>query len=180
MPDTAPMNSKTVSAAHCQDGMAALFCAGNRGDRSAYARFLHEVVSVMRGIIAAHGGNIPDAVQEEILQETLLAIHHKRHTWCERAPIKPWLCAVACYSMTESFRLRDRHVSLGPEDFAELQLSPDDHAAVVAAFGSMARVGAVQWIADSIAALRAGLRRRTGPAIASRTEQSGRSRQPRR
>lgn len=159
MPDTAQMNLKTISAAHRQDRLTALFCAGNRGDRSAYARFLHEVASVMRGIIAAHGGTMPDAVQHEILQETLLAIHHKRHTWCERTSIKPWLCALACYRITASFRHRDRHVSLGPEDFCELQLSSQDHAAIVAAFGDRAGIDPRQWIATGMTVLRNSLRR---------------------
>lgn len=38
------------------------------------------------------------------MQDVLLAIHMKRHTWRSEAPLKPWLYAVARYKVADAFR----------------------------------------------------------------------------
>lgn len=78
----------------------------NRGDTRAYAHFLTEVTPVIRTIARARsaGGGAEDV--EDIVQEVLLALHAKRHTWQEDAPVTPWIYAIARYKAIDARRKR--------------------------------------------------------------------------
>ena len=54
------------------------------------------------------------------MQETLLAIHQKRHTWREDMAVRPWLYAIVRYKVVDAFRARGRRVQVPIEDFAEV------------------------------------------------------------
>jgi len=77
----------------------------NRGDGAAYAAFLTEVLPVLRKVVAARGLGLREEV-EDIVQEVLLAIHAKRHTWRETKPVSPWLYAIARYKTADAGRRR--------------------------------------------------------------------------
>lgn len=111
---------------------AALLRAANGGDGAAYARFLREVTPVLRGIVRARGRGVPSDQHEDIVQETLLAIHRKRHTWDPGRPLRPWLYAIARHKVTDAFRARGSRVDLDIADFAEVlaaEPGPDPTAA---------------------------------------------------
>lgn len=111
---------------------AALLRAANGGDGHAYARFLREIASVLRGIVRGRGGSIPPDLQEDVVQEVLLAIHVKRHTWSEDRPLRPWLWAIARHKVADAFRARGSRVHLYIADFAEVlaaEPGPDPTAA---------------------------------------------------
>lgn len=110
---------------------SALLRAANAGDGRAYARFLHAVTPVLRGIVRARGRALAPADHEDILQEVLLAIHAKRHTWDAAAPVLPWLYAIARHKVVDAFRRRGAAVHLPIEDLAEL-LSADPGADTLA------------------------------------------------
>lgn len=100
--------------------------AANRGDDRAYARFLRAVAPVLRRIVRARGAGLGEAAEEDIVQEVLLAVHVKRHTWRETDPIQPWLYAIARYKVVDAYRKRGRRVNLPIEDFAEQLPAPED------------------------------------------------------
>lgn len=104
---------------------AALLMAANAGDGRGYARFLHAVTPILRGVIRARGRSLGPDLQEDILQEVLLAIHAKRHTWDPGAPVAPWLYAIARYKVVDAFRRRGAAVHLPIEDFAEGLAGPE-------------------------------------------------------
>ena len=110
---------------------SALMRAALAGDGQAYARFLRAVTPVLRGIVRARARSPSPDLNEDILQEVLLAIHAKRHTWDSTAPILPWLYAVTRHKVIDAFRRRSRAVELPVEDFAEVLMaeSPDATAA---------------------------------------------------
>lgn len=99
---------------------ATLFQAANAGDPAAYERFLREVAPVLRGIVRARGRLIPAHSHEDIVQEVLLAIHAKRHTWDPTRPVRPWLFAIARHKVADAFRARGARVELDIADFAEI------------------------------------------------------------
>jgi DNA-directed RNA polymerase specialized sigma24 family protein len=72
-----------------------LAAAANSGDGRAYARFLRAVTPVLRGVVRAKGAALGEAGFEDVLQEVLLGVHLKRHTWQRDAPLRPWLYAIA-------------------------------------------------------------------------------------
>jgi RNA polymerase sigma factor (sigma-70 family) len=98
--------------------------AANRGDEAAYARFLREAAPVIRGIVRARGAGLGEAGGEDVVQEVLMAVHAKRHTWREGEPVQPWLYAIARYKVVDAFRRRGRRVSVPIEDFAEVLPAP--------------------------------------------------------
>lgn len=90
----------------------------NRGEAKAYAQFLTEVTPAIRTIVMGRSGR--DAGSEDIVQEVLLAVHAKRHTWRETDPVAPWLYAIARYKTADAFRRLRRGGSQVPiEDLAE-------------------------------------------------------------
>jgi RNA polymerase sigma factor (sigma-70 family) len=97
-----------------------LLRAANRGDERAYREFLRSVAPIVRGVARARAGGLGPDVCEDIVQETLLAIHRKRHTWREDLPVRPWLYAIVRFKVIDAFRGRGRRVELPIEDFAEV------------------------------------------------------------
>ena len=84
-----------------------------RGDNVAYGQFLSDIAPVIRSIVRARTGGAEDA--EDIVQEVLLAVHAKRHTWRDGEPLTPWLYAIARYKAADAGRRRGRqgtHVAL--------------------------------------------------------------------
>ena len=99
---------------------ADLLRAANAGDRRAYAAFLRAIAPPLRGLVFARGRSLGSEACEDIVQETLLAIHLKRATWREDAPVRPWLWAIARHKVADGFRARGARVHLPIEDFADL------------------------------------------------------------
>ena len=102
------------------DAWGQLLRAANAGDARAYAQFLRTVSPVLRGVVRARGAGLGEAACEDVVQEVLLAIHLKRHTWQPEAPVRPWLYAITRYKVVDAFRARGRKVDLPIEDFAEV------------------------------------------------------------
>lgn len=93
--------------------------AANRGDSVAYRQLLEAITPVLRTVVRARGTALGPEAREDVLQEVLLAIHTKRHTWHEDAPLRPWLYAIARHKVVDAFRARGRRVELSIDDFAE-------------------------------------------------------------
>lgn len=102
---------------------AAWMIAANRGDRTAYGRFLTEVAPVLRNLIAARGGR-QMGNGEDILQETLIAIHEKRHTWREGEPVAPWIYAIARYKTADAWRRRARRSTVQLDEESDRVADP--------------------------------------------------------
>jgi RNA polymerase sigma-70 factor (ECF subfamily) len=91
------------------------------GDNAAYHRLLGAVTPVLRAAARrglARAGQPVDQ-SEDIVQDILLAVHLKRHTWDANAPFAPWLFAIARNKLIDSLRRRGRRVFVNIDDFAE-------------------------------------------------------------
>ena len=91
------------------------------GDAAAYHRLLRAVTPVLRAAARrglARAGQPVDQ-SEDIVQEILLAVHLKRHTWDVSAPFAPWLFAIARNKLIDALRRRGRRVFVNIDDFAE-------------------------------------------------------------
>ncbi|MEO6185187.1 MAG: sigma-70 family RNA polymerase sigma factor, partial [Steroidobacteraceae bacterium] len=62
---------------------------------------------------------------EDVVQETLLAIHLKRHTWRTAEPIGPWVGAIARNKLIDVLRRRGRRAELPMDDELEATLAAD-------------------------------------------------------
>jgi RNA polymerase sigma-70 factor (ECF subfamily) len=95
--------------------------SANAGDEVAYLRLLQAVAPVLRATarrgLARAGAPIDQS--EDIVQDILLAVHLKRHTWDPSAPFAPWLFAIARNKLIDALRKRGRRVFVDIDDFAE-------------------------------------------------------------
>jgi RNA polymerase sigma factor (sigma-70 family) len=105
---------------------SALLGAARRGDERAYARFLAEAAPVIRGIVRARGSGLGEAAWEDVVQEVLLAVHAKRHTWREAEPLEPWLYAIVRYKVIDAQRRRRRGTDVPIEEHVDELVAPPE------------------------------------------------------
>lgn len=107
-----------------------LLVRGLAGDGAAYHAFLRDLGAHLRAFVRKRLVRHPDDV-EDIVQESLLAVHNRRHTYDAGQPLTPWLHAIARYKLVDQLR-RNGEASLGSDaldDAAELLHAIDDRAA---------------------------------------------------
>ena len=91
--------------------LSGLFRAAIAGNERAYADFLRRTAALVRGFIRrkiVQGGVDP----EDVVQETLLAIHVKRHTWRQDLAVLPWVYAIARFKLIDAFRRGDEKTAV--------------------------------------------------------------------
>jgi RNA polymerase sigma-70 factor (ECF subfamily) len=104
-----------------EEEWADLMRRGNAGDRGAYHQLLRAVTPVLRAVARrglARAGQPVDQ-SEDIVQDILLAVHLKRHTWDPDALLSPWLFAIARNKLVDALRRRGWRVFVNIDDFAE-------------------------------------------------------------
>jgi RNA polymerase sigma-70 factor (ECF subfamily) len=104
-----------------EDEWTGLMRSAIAGDGAAYHRLLRSVTPVLRATarrgLARAGQPVDQA--EDIVQDILLAVHLKRHTWDADAPFAPWLFAIARNKLIDALRRRGRRVFVDVDDLAE-------------------------------------------------------------
>lgn len=111
-----------------EQAWASLMLRALAGDQPAYRQLLGELAPVLRATtrrrLAAMG--LPPEECEDVVQETLLAIHLKRHTWRTADPFGPWLFTVARNKLIDHLRRRGRRIEIPIEDFAEVLAAAEE------------------------------------------------------
>lgn len=102
-----------------ETALATLLRQALAGDEAAYGQFLQRVSRMVRALARRKLGDGAGIEPEDIVQETLLAIHAKRHTWRSDGPVMPWFYAIARYKIVDAYRRRGRAVELDISDFAD-------------------------------------------------------------
>src|SRR5688500_5333111 len=82
-----------------------LLIRGLSGDASAYHEFLKAVSVQLRLFLRKRLANLPNEV-EDVVQESLLAIHNQRHTYDADQPVTAWVHAIAKYKLVDLLRRR--------------------------------------------------------------------------
>lgn len=80
-----------------------LLVQGLGGDTVAYHRFLQDLSSHLRAYFRKRLSQRPDDV-EDLVQETLLAVHNQRHTYRSDQPLTAWVHGIARYKFIDSLR----------------------------------------------------------------------------
>src|SRR5580704_9718977 len=103
------------------DPWSRMMKAAIAGDEGAYRRLLEEIARSVRAMARAAfaRARVGDADIEDAVQETLLAIHLKRHTWDPGQPLAPWVYAIARHKVVDALRRRGRRRAEPLEDFQE-------------------------------------------------------------
>jgi RNA polymerase sigma-70 factor (ECF subfamily) len=121
-----------------EDEWTGLMRSAISGDDAAYHRLLKAVTPVLRAAARrglARAGQPVDQ-SEDIVQDILLAVHLKRHTWDVSAPFAPWLFAIARNKLIDALRRRGRRIFVNIDDFAEVL--PGQAATETASAGEVA------------------------------------------
>ncbi len=112
-----------------EDRLRALLVRGQAGDALAYHAFLKELSAYLRAFLRRRLGGLPDDV-EDLVQETLLAVHNQRHTYDATLPLTPWVHAIQRYKLADLLRRREGREALhDPLDEESELFSATDSAA---------------------------------------------------
>jgi RNA polymerase sigma-70 factor (ECF subfamily) len=107
-----------------------LLLQGLAGNGTAYHAFLKELTAHLRAFLRKRLGNLPDEV-EDLVQETLLAVHNQRHTYDPGQPLTAWVHAIAKYKLVDLLRRRANRENLNDplDEEAEVFSTVDSAAA---------------------------------------------------
>jgi RNA polymerase sigma-70 factor (ECF subfamily) len=105
--------------------LKALMLRGLEGDAPAYRQCLALLGVRLRAYFTRRMSGAPGDV-EDLVQETLLAVHIKRATWDTAQPFTAWAHAVARYKLIDHWRRRKIRQTLPLEDHAEF-LAAEEH-----------------------------------------------------
>ncbi|WP_343057035.1 sigma-70 family RNA polymerase sigma factor [Chthonobacter rhizosphaerae] len=96
------------------------------GDERAYRAFLERVAGHVRALARWKLRLADPSDLEDIVQETILAIHAKRHTWRRDRPIGPWIGAIARHKMVDQMRRRGSRGTVDIDDVVDVLAAPSD------------------------------------------------------
>lgn len=85
--------------------LAGLLVSGLGGNAGDYARFLAELARTLRGFFRKRLYRLHEET-EDLVQETLLAVHNQRHTYDVSLPVSAWVYAIARYKLVDLLRRR--------------------------------------------------------------------------
>jgi len=108
--------------------LKALMLLSLAGDAAAETSLLSALASALRRYFARRLG-AGAAEVEDLVQETLIAVHTKRHTFDARAPLTPWVYAIARYRLADHFRRGRTRRETALDDVGELVDAGDFDAA---------------------------------------------------
>jgi RNA polymerase sigma-70 factor (ECF subfamily) len=109
--------------------LKALMLAGLDGDAASHRTLLQRLSGRLRayykGKLAGIGRGVSEA--EDLVQEAVLAIHIKRHTYDPAEPLTPWVHAIARYKLIDFLRRTRTSISDVPIDAADTIMAHDDN-----------------------------------------------------
>ena len=91
--------------ADTENRLRELLVQGLNGDAAAYHQFLKALSAHLRAYFRKRLFQRPDEV-EDLVQETLLAVHNQRHTNRTEQPLTAWVHAIARYKLVDLLRAR--------------------------------------------------------------------------
>lgn len=109
--------------------LKALMLASLDGSAVSYRSLLERLSGRLRAYYRGKLGGFGRGAMEveDLVQEVLLAIHLKRHTYDAGEPFTPWVHTIARYKLIDYLR-RTRTAASVPIDEATEVLAQDDHA----------------------------------------------------
>jgi RNA polymerase sigma-70 factor (ECF subfamily) len=109
--------------------LKALMLASLDGDAGSYRELLERLSRRLRayykGKLARIGRGAAEA--EDLVQEAVLAIHLKRHTYDPAEPLTPWVHAIARYKLIDFLRRTRTSISDVPIEEADTIMAHDDN-----------------------------------------------------
>ena len=102
--------------------------AGLAGEAEPYRRLLDQLSGLLR---AYYGRRCPPGVDaEDLVQETLIAVHTRRATYDAGQPFTAWAYAIARYKLIDALRRGRAHLRAPAEEAEALFVAPGADAAM--------------------------------------------------
>src|SRR5260370_13048537 len=110
-----------------EEPWAQMMHAAIAGNETIYCRLLADIGRLVPATARSAFSRSPfgDADVEDVVQETLLAIHLKRHTWDGGLRLAPWVRAIARHKILDEMRRRGAHRFQPIEDFENMLAAPE-------------------------------------------------------
>src|SRR5215831_19416176 len=112
--------------------LRALMLESLDGDGASHKSLLKKLSAYLRayfkGQLARIGRSPADA--EDLVQETVIALHTRRHTYDRSQPFTPWVYAIARYRLVDYLRRSKRSTTDVPIEEAGEVLADDDPSSV--------------------------------------------------
>jgi RNA polymerase sigma-70 factor, ECF subfamily len=109
--------------------LKALMLASLNGDAASHRALLGRLSGRLRayykGKLTGIGRGASEA--EDLVQEAVLAVHIKRHTYDPAEPLTPWVHAIARYKLIDFLRRTRASISDVPIDEADTIMARDDN-----------------------------------------------------
>ena len=102
--------------------------AAQSGDDNAYNRLLAEVAAWLH---CYYERRLPPSHVDDVVQEALVAIHLKRHTYEPERPFRAWMAGIARYKWIDRLRSIE-HERVYPIE--EVDVPIEDHESTVTSF----------------------------------------------
>lgn len=96
-----------------------LMIRGLEGDAAAHNQLLCELARLLRSYFGRRLPRDPADI-EDLVQETLIAVHTRRTSYDRDRPFTAWAFSMARYKMVDEFRRRGERISVPLEEAAEL------------------------------------------------------------
>src|ERR1035437_3201076 len=115
-----------------EDRLRELLLGGLAGNGATYQVFLKELSAHLRAFLRKRLVRLPDEV-EDLVQESLIAVHNQRHTYDPGQPLSAWVQAIARYKLVDLLRRRaaQDHLTDPLDDEIDIFSSADSDAAEV-------------------------------------------------
>jgi RNA polymerase sigma-70 factor (ECF subfamily) len=106
-----------------------LLMRGSAGDAGAYHAFLAALSGHLRAFLRRRLAGLPDDV-EDLVQETLIAVHTQRHTYRPDQPLTAWVHAIAKYKLIDCLRRHAHREALNDplDDDSDWLVAADDES----------------------------------------------------
>ncbi len=111
----------------------ALMAAAHGGDAVAYRRPLSAAAAWLRPYYARR---LPPAMIDDAIQDTLIAVHEKRHTYDPSRPFGAWLAAIARYKWIDALRSPENN----PREILDDDIAIPGHEEAITSAWSLERL----------------------------------------
>ena len=91
-----------------EDELGRLMVQAQNGDRQAYEHLLRRVAVLAQAFVRRRLGD--SACCEDVVQESLVALHRARHTYDPARPFVPWLYAIVQNRLVDALRVQRRRL----------------------------------------------------------------------
>ena len=118
-----------------------------QGDSLSYEKLLLDISGALRSFMTTRISDESD--REDIVQETLIAVHKARHSYNPARPFTSWMYTIAKYKMVDYFRAITRKQKIEKdlmveEHFAPVQGEPEENKTRDAVLRTLAELSSKQ------------------------------------